>query len=378
MDASLPAHFAALSDPRAERGRNHPLLTVLTIALCAVICGADSWVEIVQFGKAKRDWFAGFLDLSHGIPSHDTFGNVFAALDPAQFPACFLTWVQAAVTHTEGAVIAVDGKTARRSHDRGAGKAAIHTVSAWASANGVVLGQVKTNAKSNDTAQGAPAAIPALLDLLMLKGCIVTIDAMGCQSAIARQITERAGDYVLALKENQADLYHEAVHLFADGRATGFVDYQWDEVETVDSGHGRVEVRRCWTISDATTRRHVDPEGEWAGLRALAMVEAERRIGETVTHEQRYYLTSVTEAKAVERAVREHWGIENQLHWVLDMAFREDECRVRVGHAAENFVVLRHLALNLLKGEHTARIGVKAKRLKAGWAEQYLLAVLAG
>ncbi len=371
MDASLPAHFAALPDPRAERGRNHPLLTILTIALCAVVCGADSWVEIAQFGEAKRDWFARFLDLPHGIPSHDTFGNLFAALDPQQFHTCFLAWVQSVVTQTAGAVIAVDGKTARRSHDRGAGKAAIHTVSAWASANEVVLGQIKTDAKSNEI-----TAIPALLDLLLLKGCIVTIDAMGCQTAIARQVVAQGGDYVLALKENQPDLYHEAVHLFAYGQETDFADYQWDAVETVSGGHGRVEIRRCWTISDADTLAHVDPDGEWTGLRALAMVEAVRRVGETMTREQRYYLTSVTEAKVVERAVRQHWGIENGLHWVLDVAFREDECRVRVGQAAENFVVLRHLALNLLKGERTLKVGVKAKRLRAGWDEQYLRNVL--
>ena len=372
MPASLPAHFAARTDPRAERGRNHPVLTVLTIALCAVIGGADSWVEVVQFGKAKREWFAGFLDLSHGIPSHDTFGNVFAALDPDQFHACFLAWVQAAVTQTAGAVIAVDGKTARRSHDRGAGKAAIHTVRAWASANGIVPGQVKTDAKSNGI-----TAIPALLDLLLLKGCIVTIDAMGCQTAIARQIVTQGGDSVLALKGNQSDLYHGAVHLFTDGRATDFADYQWDAVETVAGEHGRVEVRRCWTISDAETLMHLNGEGEWIGLRAVAMVEAERRVGNTVVREQRYHLTSMTEASVVERAVREHWGIENGLHWVSDVAFRENECRVRVGHAAENFVVVRHLALHLLKGERTAKIGVGAKRLKAGWDAQYLRTVLA-
>ncbi len=200
---------------------------------------------------------------------------------------------------------------------------------------------------------------------------------MGCQTAIARQVVAQGGDYVLALKENQPEMYHEAQHLFAYGQETGFVDYQWDTVKTLDGGHGRVEVRRCWTISDAETRQHGDPDGEWPRLPALAMVEAERRVGETVTREQRYYLTSVTAAKDVERAVRADWGIENGLHWVLDVAFRENECRVRVGHAAENFVVRRHVALNLLKGERTVKIGVKAKRLRAGWDEQYLRKVLA-
>lgn len=357
--ASLAAHFVPLSDPRHEQGKEHRLLDILLIAVCAVICGADSWVEIAQFGKAKQEWLAGFLALPNGIPSHDTFGRVFAALDGAQFPQCFLSWVRETVVQTDGQVIAIDGKTARRSHDRGVGKAAIHLVSAWASENHLVLGQVKTDAKSNEI-----TAIPALLDLLLVKGCIVTLDAMGCQTAIARQIVVQGGEYVLALKENQAEIYHEAVHPFTYGRETDFVDYQWDAVETVDGGHGRVEVRRCWTISDAETLAHVDADGEWAGLRALAMVEAERRMGGTVTREARYYLTSLTAAKAVEHAVRAHSGIENRLHWILDMAFREDECRVRVGQAAENFAVLRHLALNLLKGERTAKVGVKAKRLK--------------
>jgi len=371
-------HFAALTDPRVDRTKEHHLLAILTIALCAVISGADEWVAMAEYGAAKREWFATFLDLPNGIPSHDTFGRVFAALDPDEFERCFLAWVQAAVAQTAGAVIAVDGKTARRSHDRGAGKAAIHMVSAWASANRLVLGQVATDAKSNEI-----TAIPALLDLLLLNGCIVTIDAMGCQREIATQLVEQGADYVLALKENQADLYHEAIQLFADAVATDFADYEHDAAQTLDGGHGRVELRRYWTISDAATIAHLDPDGTRAGLRAIGKVAAERREkgkGEagTVTRETRYYLTSLTDAGVFGRAVRAHWGIENGLHWVLDIAFREDESRARIGASAENLVVLRHIALNLLKQERSAKVGIKNKRLKAGWDEGYLLKILNG
>jgi predicted transposase YbfD/YdcC len=351
------------------------LLDLLTIALCAVICGADSFVEMEQFGNAKREWLDTFLALPSGIPSHDTFGRVFAALDPDQFQACFLAWVRASVTATDGAVIACDGKTVRRSHDRGNGKAAVHMVSAWASENRLVLGQRAVDEKSNEI-----TALPALLGLLMLKGCIVTTDAMGCQTAIARTIVERDADYVLALKENHDALYHEIQHLFADAHATDFADYDHDAAETVDGGHGRVEVRRYWTISDAATIAHLDPEGEWAGLRSVGMVEATRREkGGTgkVTREARYYLTSLADAATFGRAVRAHWGIENGLHWVLDIAFREDQSRARAGASAANLVVLRHITVNLLKQERTATVGIKAKRLKAGWDERYLLQVLA-
>jgi predicted transposase YbfD/YdcC len=374
--SSIIDHFATLTDPRVDRTKEHHLLDILTIALCAVISGADEWVAMEEYGNAKREWFATFLDLPNGIPSHDTFGRVFAALDPDEFERCFLAWVQSTVTQTAGAIIAVDGKTVRRSHDRGAGKAAIHMVSAWASANRLVLGQIATDAKSSEI-----TAIPALLDLLLLKGCIVTIDAMGCQREIAAQIVDKGADYVLALKENQAALYHEAIHLFADAAATGFADYDSDAAQTLDGGHGRVEIRRYWTISDATTIAHLDPDGAWAGLRAVGKVEAERREkGEagTVTREVRYYLTSLTDAREFGRAVRAHWGIENGLHWVLDIAFREDESRARSGASAENLVVLRHIALNLLKQERSAKVGIKNKRLKAGWDEGYLLKILNG
>jgi predicted transposase YbfD/YdcC len=374
----ITEHFATLTDPRVDRTKEHALLDILTIALCATISGADEWVAMAEYGNAKREWFATFLDLPNGIPSHDTFGRVFAALDPDEFERCFLAWVQAAIAQTDGTVVAVDGKTVCRSHDRGAGKAAIHMVSAWASANRLVLGQVATDAKSNEI-----TAIPALLDLLLLKGCIVTIDAMGCQREIAAQIVEKGADYVLALKENQASLYHEAIHLFADAAATDFADYDHDAAQMLDGGHGRVEIRRSWTISDAATIAHLDPEGAWNGLRAIGKVEAERRekgkgAAGKVTRETRYYLTSLVDAGEFGRAVRAHWGIENGLHWVLDLAFREDESRARIGASAANLVVLRHIALNLLKQEQSAKVGIKNKRLKAGWDEGYLLKILNG
>ena len=374
--SSITDHFATLTDPRVERTKEHHLLDILTIALCAIISGADEWVAMEAYGKAKREWLATFLDLPNGIPSHDTFGRVFAALDPDQFQACFLAWVQSAVLLTEGAVIACDGKTVRRSHDRGAGKAAVHMVSAWASANRLVLGQIAVEEKSNEI-----TAIPALLNLLLLKGCIVTIDAMGCQTAIAQTIIAREADYVLALKENHDTLYHEVVHLFADAAATGGADYEMDHAETVGGGHGRVELRQYQTISDPMTLAHLDPDAAWAGLRAIGMVTAERREkGGTgkATRETRYYLTSLADAATFGRAVRAHWGIENGLHWVLDIAFREDESRARAGASAANLVVLRHIALNLLKQEQSAKVGIKNKRLKAAWDERYLLKVIAG
>jgi predicted transposase YbfD/YdcC len=376
--STLIDHFATLTDPRSDHTKRHYLLDLLTIALCAVISGADEWVAMAEYGNAKREWLATFLALPNGIPSHDTFGRVFAALDPDQFERCFLAWVQSTVALSDGTVVAIDGKTARRAHDRGAGKAAIHMVSAWASANRLVLAQRAVDEKSNEI-----TAIPALLDLLLLKGCIVTIDAMGCQTEIAAQIVDKGADYVLALKENQEGIYHETMHLFAAAQATGGTDYTLDAAETIDSGHGRVEVRRYWTLSDPVTLTHLDPDRRWPGLRAVGMVEAERRekgkgaFGK-VTRETRYYLTSLADAGEFGRAVHAHWGIENGLHWVLDIAFREDESRARVGASATNLVVLRHIAVNLLKQEQTAKVGVKNKRLKAAWDERYLLKVLHG
>ncbi len=370
-------YFASLPDPRIERTKRHEVLDIVTIALCAVICGADNWVEIARFGRTKEAWLRSFLALPNGIPCHDTFGRVFAKLDPEAFERCFLAWVQAVVGAPGAQVVAVDGKTLRRSHDRANGKGPLHLVSAWATANHLVLGQVATEAKSNEI-----TAIPVLLAALDLTGATVTIDAMGCQTAIAKQIIDQDADYVLALKDNQGTLASAVRDSFALARATGFADLAATDHaawRTVDKSHGRFEIRQYWTISDPAILAYLNPTGAWVGLRSIGMVESERRVGDKVSVEARYYLSSqagVATAAAFAEAVRGHWGIENELHWVLDIAFREDESRARVGHSAHNLAVVRHIALNLLRQERTARCGVKAKRLLAGWDESYLRKVL--
>jgi predicted transposase YbfD/YdcC len=371
--ASILTHFAHLDDPRVSPATRYRLLDIVAIAVCAIVCGADTWVEVEAFGRAKETWLRTWLDLPHGIPSHDTFGRVFAVLDPAQFEAGFRSWVTAIARATAGAV-AVDGKTLRRSHDAPAGKEALVLVSAWAEANRLVLGQVAVAPGSNEI-----PAIPALLQQLVLDGCLVTVDAAGCQTTIATQIAAQGADYVLALKENQPTLWTAVGTAFREGRARGFAPGTHDYRRTIEKNHGRIEVREVWTVEDPDLVAYLDPRGAWPKLRSVAMVVAERRIGHDISRETRYYLASLPgDATRLGAAVRGHWGIEKRRPWVLDIAFREDDSRVRQGHADRNLAVLRRLALNLLRQDTTAKMGTKAKRLRAGWDHAYLLTVLEG
>src|SRR5215207_635540 len=370
----LVAHFTALEDPRVERTKLHPLDNVVSIAICAVICGAETWDDIAAFGAAKAAWFATFLDLTNGIPSHDTFNRVFAALDPAQFQACFVAWVQAVAATLPTQVIAIDGKTVRRSHDRPAGKAAIHLVSAWASANRLVLAQTQVAAKANEI-----VAIPELLRALTVTGCLVTLDAMGCQRAIAQQIRDQGGDYVLALKDNQPTLAADVQECFAQAQRTGFADVTHDADTDVDKGHGRLEIRRRWVITDADDLAWLQSVHHWPGLEAIGMVQTERRLATTTTLGTRYYLLSrPLTARQLGEAVRSHWGIENHVHWVLDVAFGEDQSRIRRGAAAENMAVLRRIVLNVVRQHPRKRHSIRTRRLIASWDDAYLLQLLHG
>jgi predicted transposase YbfD/YdcC len=325
-----------------------------------------------EFGKAKEGWFGTFLELPNGIPSHDTFWRVFSALDPEQFQNCFLNWMNAVSSTTGGEIIALDGKQLRRSHDKEDGKAAIHMVSAWATTNRLVLGQVKVDEKSNEI-----TAIPQLLRRLDINGCLITVDAMGCQVDIAELIIEQGGDYLFSLKGNQSNLHEDVVLLFDDLEESDYTAYTYSHDKTVDKDHGRIEVRQCWTISDPQLICCLRGADRFRNLQTVVRVRAERYLNDDHSAEDRYFIGSATtQASEALSATRTHWQVENSLHWILDIAFREDECRIRKGNGAQNFAILRHIALNALKQETTAKVGIKNKRLKAGWDEAYLLKVL--
>lgn len=376
---SLIEHFKGLTDPRVDRTKAHELIDILVIAVCALLCAAESFNDMEDFGKAKEEWFRTFLKLRKGIPSHDTFNRVFAAIDPKEFLDCFLRWTQSLRQAVSQEIVALDGKALRRALN--SDQSPKYIVSAWAETNNLVLGQLKVDDKSNEI-----TAVPELLRVLELAGCIVTVDAMGCQRKIAKEIIEADADYVLALKGNQ-ETVHAEVKSFLDAtlqekqskRPKGAVmpkaAAHLQKLETVEKDHGRIEIRRYYQSAELDW--FVD-RAKWEGLRSVGMVEASRQVEGKTTVERRYYLSSLPlDVAAFARAVRGHWGVENKLHWVMDVCFREDQSRVRTGYAAENLATLRRLALNLLKREPTKKRGIRGKQLNASWDHAYLLRLLA-
>jgi predicted transposase YbfD/YdcC len=368
--ARIQDHFAELTDPR-RREVLYPLINVVVIAICGVICGADDFVAIAEYGQTKREWLSQFLDLKNGIPSHDRFNAIFAALKPAEFEKCLLNWITALQDITDGQVIAIDGKTLRRSFDTANSKAAIHMVSAWATANHLSLGQVVVDAKSNEI-----TAIPKLLEILELSGAMVTIDAMGCQTEIAEKIVAADADYCLAVKGNQPTLHEGIVDFFDQHIEDDFAGAPVRRHATEEKGHGREE-RRDYFICPVP--EDLPDASRWKGLKAIGMVVSNTLRNGKDCNEVRYYILSkYISATRFAEAVRGHWSIENRLHWQLDVTFQEDQSRIRQGHADTNFSILRRTALALLKNESTLKVGIKNKRLAAGWDDRYLEKVLVG
>lgn len=366
---SFAHHFADLDDPRRDQGKRHRLDHVLVIALCAVVAGADGWDDIATFARAKASWLHERLHFEHGTPSGDTFRRVLATLCPDAFARCFVRWVEALAQQTAGEVIAIDGKTLRRSYEKDDPKAALHIISAWACQQHLVLAQEKVDSKSNEI-----TAIPALLQVLDLEGCIVTLDAMGTQTEIAAQIRDQGADYVLALKGNQGTLHREVRSYFEEGQKRHWRAMPVEHAQTGDLGHGRKEVRRLWRSTDVSW---LAKARAWRDLRSIVMLEHERHTASGVSVERRFYISSlVIPAEQMLGAIRSHWGIENQLHWVLDVVFREDESQIRSGDGGQNMAVVRHVALNLLRKNATRRLSLRMKRKRAGWDDAFLAEVV--
>ena len=370
MSSRIAEHFAPLEDPRIAKKTLHLLVDIVLLTICAVVSGGDGWEAIEDFGRDKLEWLRRFAPFRHGVPSHDGVANVIARLSPKGFQACLLSWTRAIAQVTDGEVIAVDGKTARGSRDRRRGRLPLHMISAWACVNRLVLGQEATEEKSNEM-----TAIPKLLELLELRGCLVTIDAMGCQTAIAAQIVHQGGDYVLGLKGNPGAL-HEAVEDFwTVAQAAGCAQVAHRFLEEVDKDHGRLEVRRYWISEDLCTLPDTD---RWTGLRSTGMVERVCLVGNTTTTERRYFINSIPAvATRFAQAVRGHWGVENRLHWRLDVVFGEDASRIRKGHAPAIMTSLRHLCMNLFEQEGS-KLSLAKKRRKAAWNDDFRARVVFG
>lgn len=368
---SLEASFGDLPDPRVQGRCEHKLVDIVLVAVCAVLCGAESWSEVEEFGEAKEGWLRQYLSLAAGIPSHDTFSRVFRLLDAGEFQRRFMRWVEQHFHVPRGGVIAVDGKTARGSSDRFSGQDALHLVSAWASEAGVLLGQRKVDSKSNEI-----TAVPELLKLLFIKGCIVTFDALNCQKDIAQTVLEQQADYVFALKANHPQLHQDVMDWFDWARERKFRDVTHDFHQTVNKGHGRVEIRRCWAIHDPLALECMGHYQGWVGLQTVVMVERERRIADQAERETVYYLSSLPPAaERILAATRAHWSVENAFHWTMDVVFGEDASRVRLDEAPENFAVIRHIAFNLLK-RHPGKQSLKRKRFRAALDDTFLLELL--
>ena len=367
VNPSIVEHFSSLQDHRIERHKKHQLIDIIVLSLSAVISGAEGWKDIVEFGNSKLEWLRQFVPLENGIPVDDTVARIISGLSTKGFQDCFQSWIQSVAQVTEGEIISIDGKTHRRSHDKKSGKKALHMVSAWANENNLVLGQVKTREKSNEI-----TAIPELLKVLELKGCIVTIDAMGCQEKIIEDIVDKEGGYAVAVKGNQGNLYNSIIDFFDIAECNSFQGINYHYTETLEKDHGRVEIRRYW-ISDNLESIY-NPQ-RWKNLAAIGMVESERYVGDKMSIERRYYILSFFEIALFANAVRSHWGIENKVHWVLDVTFKEDDSRIRRGNATHNMGVIRHMALNLLKKEKAKR-SLAGKRLRSAFNDEYRAKVL--